>query len=332
MAYIARPVEVLDNNVLETFKTELFIPQELAKDELFTIVSETIDYLIQSSSTAPETFEKIINHVENKYTDNLKITDENVIEELIKEDGYQYLLDVNVDFSTDEKIILFNYLKLIHFLKGSRIGLELVLQLLNYDARIMEWWEQNPKAPENTFDIYIELFDQSTLSKDDLKSLRDFTRNYVYPLLRYIIQIVRIIVGTLGIAQSGYVDREYIFSTSFATYVSSMGGYVDYESIINILETIPLYDINNIININLDSFGTNSFDISWSNISGTTNYIIEVSTDYYFGSLVNSYDILATNLTVSSLISNTKYYYRIRLLNTLIGDSYWSEIKEISTL
>lgn len=332
MAYIARPVEVLESNVLETFKTELFIPQELAKDELFTIVSETIDYLIQSSSNAPETFEKIINHVENKYVDSLKIVDQDVTEELIKEDGYQYLLDVDVDFSTDDKIILFNYLKLIHFLKGSRLGLELVLRLLNYDARIMEWWEQNPKAPENTFDIYIELFDQSTLSKGDLKSIRDFTRNYVYPLLRYVIQVVRLIVGTIGIAQSGYVDREYVFSTSFATYIVNMGGFIDYESVINILGIVPTYDLNQILNLNPSLITTNSFDLSWSNILGTTNYLLEVSTDFYFDNIIGTYNINTTNITVNSLNSSTKYFYRMRIINTLLGDSFWSHIYDLITL
>jgi hypothetical protein len=121
----------------------------------------------------------------NKYQNPEDMTDES-IRAYIKEHGYGYILDLLSTSSDNLQTLLF-LLPLIHYLKGSRRGLEVVLSLLQVSSKevntkITAWYESTPVAQEDTFtvesDINLASIDSSFFDKFDT-----FVKKYVYPSL-----------------------------------------------------------------------------------------------------------------------------------------------------
>ena len=103
----------------------------------------------------------------------------------IKEMGYGYITDF---FQPNEagakKLVAF--LVIIHFLKGSRKGLELILDIMGIGGSIVEWWETTPVDTVDTFTLVIDARTLTgTEDPDTYRRFEEFVRNYVYPEIKF---------------------------------------------------------------------------------------------------------------------------------------------------
>lgn len=153
-----------------------FFAERLRNEEIYPKIASMTDYIVQNAETD---FQDVI----AKYTDPGNASDD-VIDRVIDEFGFSYINDIVDTITGIEKNILFQFLSLLHLLKGSRIGLQLVLEILGFEATIVEWWEESPKAEPDTFKIDI-VFNLSQVSDVflTLDRIRTFVIQYVYPKL-----------------------------------------------------------------------------------------------------------------------------------------------------
>ncbi|USD31116.1 hypothetical protein J8Z24_21645 (plasmid) [Pseudoalteromonas sp. SCSIO 43201] len=140
-------------------------------------------YRIQS---AAEGFEWVIQG--KKYTQEDLDLSRNRNSQIISEFGYQYLTDA-LNMSPLDVALVRSFLTAIHQLKGSRKGVELMLDLLELKeyVQLFEWWEDDPTgetADEMTYRVEVDLTkDNDKLTGNALQALRLFLRQYVYPVM-----------------------------------------------------------------------------------------------------------------------------------------------------
>ena len=124
-----------------------------------------------------------------KYSDTESISDSS-IEDLIKERGYGYLLDI-FSLTKNELRVLNSYLPLIEQMKGSYTGLELVLAILGAsNMEITEWWQDPINLEVLSYILSIELINKPVAPKL-VSKIQKFSRQYVYPLLTQVLYSVR---------------------------------------------------------------------------------------------------------------------------------------------
>ncbi|MDW7551274.1 phage tail protein [Pseudoalteromonas peptidolytica] len=140
-------------------------------------------YRIQS---AAEGFEWVIQG--KKYTQEDLDLSRNRNSQIISEFGYQYLTDA-LNMSPLDVALVRSFLTAIHQLKGSRKGVELMLDLLELKeyVQLFEWWEDDPTgetADEMTYRVEVDLTkNNDKLTGNALQALRLFLRQYVYPVM-----------------------------------------------------------------------------------------------------------------------------------------------------
>ena len=125
------------------------------------------------------------NHIVDKYqnTSELPIDE---LRELVKESGYEYVLDLLNNSGTELKVLVY-LLVLIHQLKGSEEGIRMVLSLFQdevnpEDTKITTWSDLIPVGRENTFELDTSI-DLSKVGIDFYDKFKVFIQNYVYPEL-----------------------------------------------------------------------------------------------------------------------------------------------------
>lgn len=122
----------------------------------------------------------------NKYKSPEDMTPES-IRGYIRDHGYGYLLDIlSTSSETTLQKVLF-LLPLIHYLKGSKKGIEVVLSLLqgSFDisaSQIVAWFETEEIMEEDTFTIESDI-DLSNIDGDFFEKFSKFVEKYVYPTL-----------------------------------------------------------------------------------------------------------------------------------------------------
>lgn len=164
-------------------------------------------------------FNTDLSDTKNKYVDTDKLSDEAIKQKII-EQGYDYIKSVmdNINGLQFNKLLLF--LDLIAQLKGTRVGIELVLQLLGFSALIEEWWQVNPKKPRWSYEITV-FMDLSLVANpyDTLDKIRVFSRFY-------------------QIANISNIDLEFVI-TEFAQRAPIMAGFFHHDYFADITQRVP---------------------------------------------------------------------------------------------
>lgn len=120
----------------------------------------------------------------NKMSSPENMTEES-IKSYIRDHGYGYLLELlSVSGDTLQNVLFL--LPLIHYLKGSRRGLEVVLSLLqgslNISASEIVSWFKADDMEEDTFTVESDL-DLATIDSSFFEKFDIFVQKYVYPTL-----------------------------------------------------------------------------------------------------------------------------------------------------
>lgn len=132
---------------MSTKDTSLYIAPDLRDFEIYPKICELVQYIVDN-------FENDYSDIINKYQ-NPALASDDVISEVINEYGFGYINELidtleNVDIS-----ILLNFMSLLHFLKGTRAGLELVLETLGFQAIIAEETKPVKKTPSRKVSVTI---------------------------------------------------------------------------------------------------------------------------------------------------------------------------------
>lgn len=151
-----------------------YFPEKLREFSLNPKVAELLDYIIDNAYND-------LDDIKNKYRD-AEMASEDMVEAIINEYGFGYINELTSTISNLDYNILLQFMSLLHFLKGTREGLELILNVLGFEIIIEEWWEQSPQGEPHTFNMTIDM--NLTNIPDVLETLqkiRQFTEEYVYP-------------------------------------------------------------------------------------------------------------------------------------------------------
>lgn len=188
--------------------TQIYIPKNLRNDALYAEFYRLLDYLLESNTP-------VLNDFTQKFKNRENIQIE-ALESFIGEQGYDYIVSV-LDLTKDQLETLSNYLNLIHFLKGTRKGLELVLKLLGIVTEITEWWEEEPKGEPHTFSLDIN-FNLGNVKTDTVERLTSFVGHYVFPKLKSIVVNFETELANLETYVSGTYDTD--------TYIEGGGTFL----------------------------------------------------------------------------------------------------------
>ena len=208
--------------------TQSFIPKELSSDELYIEFHRLVDYLLENNTIE-------LNDSIYKFKNRSKIQIES-LQNFIGEQGYEYIVNV-LSLTKDQLETLTDYLNLIHFLKGTRKGLELVLSLLGIIAEIREWWEETPQGEPHTFSLDID-FNLGNVKRDTVTRLSEFVSHYVFPKLKAIVINFESEISSLQTSITGTSDQEFLIDSG-ETFTMNITTKAILETTIYALTLLP---------------------------------------------------------------------------------------------
>lgn len=139
------------------YSVSYFLGKEWRNTPLYAQkIIPVLDYLLSNNFTYNDKLSGAFYELVNKYQNPSDLPTES-LKELAREMGYDYVLNLLAD--NDEIIrILVYLLVLIHQLKGSKLGLELVMSLFAYgegrkNILIADWFKQIPTNSEDRTDV-----------------------------------------------------------------------------------------------------------------------------------------------------------------------------------
>lgn len=187
----------------DKFSSISAVPVALQDRDLYVKFSAMLDFIVDNWAG------QFQSDVANKVTDPGRLSPA-AVEARITELGYAYIASVmetitNIQFNT-----LLQFVALINQLKGSRIGLEIVLILLGLDGTIKEWWEQNPKGEPWTYQIVV-ILNGATVTDifTTLDRVQSFAKAYVYPIMDNIDFRYNVNFGERPITMGGFWRATY---------------------------------------------------------------------------------------------------------------------------
>ena len=140
------------------YSTSYFLGKEWRDTPLYAQkIIPLLDYLLSNNFVYNDKLSGAFYELINKYQNTAELP-VNSIKELVKEMGYEYILNILADDDEIVKLLVY-LLVLIHQLKGSRQGLELVMSLFsyseNYKSRaITEWFKDIPSNSDRSDVLY----------------------------------------------------------------------------------------------------------------------------------------------------------------------------------
>ena len=131
----------------------------------------------------------ILQYVVDKYGDFSDIISKygnlypsaDVVDAVIDEQGYGYILDV-LKLSPADIRRLMPLIPVIHFLKGSKMGLQLVMRYLGIGYSFVEWWEPNGSGIPDTYTLTVDIPPSVIDQAGFLSTLASFLHQYIYPI------------------------------------------------------------------------------------------------------------------------------------------------------
>lgn len=162
-----------------------YLPPKLQENEYYLKQCSLIDALLTGGSPYFTNERNRLQEALNKYKDYQNLSD-SAVRQVIEEFGFEYIVNI-LELPESKMKNLIAYLSLINMLKGSKTGLELVLNLLGFDYEILEWWEDPIALPvRNTYALEL-VFEDMGFDSKFLEDFRSFSRQYVYPILADIV-------------------------------------------------------------------------------------------------------------------------------------------------
>ena len=145
-----------------------------------------VDYVLSNNYVFNEKMSQAFYELTDKYQNTAELPLENM-KEFIKEQGYGYIADLFEDKPENLKLVVY-LLALIHELKGTEVGVKLIISLFQLDTepsdtQLVQWFEELPVAEENTFTLKTKL-DVEKAGRSFFEHFSNFIKNYVYPELR----------------------------------------------------------------------------------------------------------------------------------------------------
>ena len=172
-----------------------------------------LDWVLSDAYTNSDSLSKPYNELIDKYQNTWNMSTDS-IKAYVDENGYDYILNFfNPDANSLKKLVLL--LVLIHQMKGSRSGLELILNVLGVTGTVTEWWETTPVGIENTFSLDVDA--ESLPAGDDPNTYNKFAtfiQNYVYPDVKYTINYYSTFGLLITSDVQGQMDFEFVGSVS----------------------------------------------------------------------------------------------------------------------
>ncbi len=261
-----------------------------------------IDWFLSNNNVEKSKMSEAFYQIIDKYINTQDLPLEGLVK-YIDEMGYGYINDfLQLDEARAKKLVAF--LMLVHFLKGSRIGLELVLNIVGISAQITEWWEETPVGTPNTFTLVI---DSSTFAdQEDAETYRKFEtfiRNYVYPEVQFKIEYST----TIGITLNTDLQGSYSVTYNDGTISTPKGRLLleDYEEF--------LITDQQVINSALDYFEIEG-DYTDNFLAGGILhcfYATGIYDDYIVSSFEYVNSLNATRVYVAESIPNSRVYSKI---------------------
>ena len=146
-----------------------------------------LDYCLSNNYVFSDQMSQAFYELIDKYQNTAELPIEN-IKEFIREHGYGYIVDLFGGQDENLKLLIY-LLELVHELKGTEMGLRVVISLFQLDTEpadieIIQWFEETPVAEENTFAITVAKLDALKIGNNFFENFSKFVRNYVYPELR----------------------------------------------------------------------------------------------------------------------------------------------------
>lgn len=163
-----------------------YLPKYWAQTPLYAEkLIPLLDHMLSVESPYADKLALAYFDIWNKYTNPEDMTPES-IKALVRELGYGYILDLLATTDDNLSKILF-LLPLIHYLKDSKLGLEVVFSLLQsndkpVNTKVTVWHEANPVMDEDTFSVESDI-NLASVGADFFDKFDKFIRKYVYPTL-----------------------------------------------------------------------------------------------------------------------------------------------------
>ena len=196
-----------------------YLPSERLKEETFYEFVLMMDYLILHEKVYFDDFVQKYKDVTRVRTKSLK--------EIVAEEGFKYVADV-LSLTRLELETLVKYINVINDLKGSLSGLEVVFNMIGIKYNMVEWWEKAPQGTPHTFDLAIEV-DMHKVALNMMTNLKNFVRNYVYPVIENFEITYKMNIAQLSIILGGFIDIELPAETSISPVLASSAGFIDIE-------------------------------------------------------------------------------------------------------
>ena len=179
-----------------------YLPKALQENVYYRKICSLIDCLLSENSEYFRSELSALGAAINKYRD-FRNLDYLTTHQVVKEFGFQYIVDI-LELPDSQLKDLVAFISLINMMKGTKMGLELVLSLLRLDYHIIEWFEDRELLPyKNTYALNLTLTDLG-VSKSFMDNFYRFSREYVYPLLTNLTLHLRYTYGRIytGVAIS----------------------------------------------------------------------------------------------------------------------------------
>lgn len=185
-----------------------YLAEGIKELELYPKITSMLDYIVLN-------FETEFNDIKYKYTDPSVVSND-VIKQIIDELGFRYIADIMDTITNYQFNTMLDFIGLINLLKGSRLGMELILKLLGFDSIIAEWWEVEPNLDVDTYDITVILNNSTVLDPfETLNKVKIFARHYVYPIINNVDFRFSFALAEKNITFAGFFRPSYSGSIQF---------------------------------------------------------------------------------------------------------------------